>query len=65
MMFYFFQEGLILSLIHIYLFVLPSRFEGFGISLVEAMSMGVPCIASRLAGPEEVLEYGKRGHRCV
>lgn len=44
------------------LFVLPSRFEGFGISLVEAMSMGVPCIASRLAGPEEVLEYGKRGH---
>lgn len=43
------------------LFVLPSRFEGFGLSLVEAMSMGVPCIASKLAGPEEVLEYGKRG----
>ena len=43
------------------LFVLPSRFEGFGLSLVEAMSMGVPCVASKLAGPEEVLEYGKRG----
>ena len=23
--------------------------------------MGVPCVASKLAGPEEVLEYGKRG----
>lgn len=44
------------------LFVLPSRFEGFGLSLVEAMSMEVPCIASKLAGPEEVMEYGKRGH---
>lgn len=43
------------------IFVLPSRFEGFGISLVEAMGMEVPCIASRLAGPEEILEYGKRG----
>ncbi|WP_302790629.1 glycosyltransferase family 4 protein [Anaerobutyricum hallii] len=43
------------------LFVLPSRSEGFGLSLVEAMSMGVPCIASKLAGPEEVMEYGKRG----
>ena len=43
------------------LFVLNSRSEGFGLSLVEAMSMGVPCIASKLAGPEEVMEYGKRG----
>lgn len=43
------------------IFVLPSRSEGFGISLVEAMSMKIPCIASRLEGPEEVLEFGKRG----
>lgn len=37
------------------LFVLPSRLEGFGLSLVEAMSMGVPVISSRTAGPEEIV----------
>lgn len=54
-------NDVVLFLSKVDLFVLPSRFEGFGLSLVEAMSMGVPCIASKLSGPEEVLEYGKRG----
>ena len=43
------------------IFALPSRSEGFGISLVEAMSMGIPCVASRLEGPVEVLADGKYG----
>lgn len=37
------------------IFVLPSRYEGFGISLIEAMAMGIPCIASNIAGPKEII----------
>lgn len=43
------------------IFVLPSRYEGFGIALAEAMACGVPCIASRLAGPEEILNDDRLG----
>ena len=35
--------------------VVPSRSEGFGLALVEAMAMGVPCIASNIAGPREIV----------
>lgn len=43
------------------IFVLPSRYEGFGISLIEAMSMGIPCIASNLDGPAEIIGNNQRG----
>lgn len=43
------------------IFALPSRSEGFGISLVEAMTMGIPCVASNLEGPAEVLQDGEKG----
>lgn len=36
------------------LFAHPSRYEGFGIPLVEAMSFGLPIVASRIPASEEV-----------
>ena len=44
------------------IFVLPSRYEGFGIALIEALATGIPAIASNLEGPAEIMkdhpEYG-------
>lgn len=48
--------------IHRYdLFIHPSRSEGFGLTVVEAMAAKVPVIASDIEGPAEILEYGKHG----
>lgn len=43
-------------------FALPSRWEGSSVALLEAMAVGTPVIASRLAGDAaEVLEHGRYG----
>ena len=47
---------------HADLFVLASAFEGFGNVLIEAMSLGIPVVATRCpGGPWEILEDGKYG----
>ncbi len=43
------------------IFVLPSRHEAFGLVLIEAMSKGIPTIASNLDGPKEVITPGENG----
>jgi glycosyltransferase involved in cell wall biosynthesis len=43
------------------LFVLPSRNEGMGRTLVEAMAMGKPIVATRVGGVPEVLGEGEVG----
>jgi glycosyltransferase involved in cell wall biosynthesis len=43
------------------IFLLPSVSEGFSISTVEAMIAGVPVIATRSGGPEEIIDDGVSG----
>ncbi len=42
-------------------FVQPALFEGFGLTVVEAMSSGLPVFATRYGGPLEVVTNGKSG----
>ncbi|WP_209390148.1 glycosyltransferase [Chryseobacterium sp. RR2-3-20] len=48
-----------LSLMNV--FVSPSYREGFGLSLLEANLMGIPIIASRITGYEEIIKEDKNG----
>lgn len=44
------------------IFVLPSRYEGFGIAIIEAMASRVPVIASKLEGPQEIIKNNMYGY---
>ncbi len=43
------------------IFVLPSRWEGLPIALLEAMSTGLPVVATHVEGVDEVIEQGEHG----
>ena len=44
------------------LFVLPSRSEGLSNALLEAMQMGLPCVATAVGGNQEVIVEGETGY---
>jgi glycosyltransferase involved in cell wall biosynthesis len=46
------------------IFVMPSRFEGFGLVAAEAMAAGLPVVASDIEGLREVVEHEKTGYLC-
>jgi glycosyltransferase involved in cell wall biosynthesis len=43
------------------IFIQPSRFEGFGLTVVEAILSGLPVIVSNVDGPMEIIENGRYG----
>lgn len=43
------------------IFILPSVYEGFGVSLLEAMALKIPCLASDVGGIKEIIANGKNG----
>lgn len=48
------------------IFVLPSAYEGFGLSLAEAMSMGLPAVGYReCPAVNELIEDGENGLLCA
>jgi sucrose synthase len=43
------------------IFVQPSRFEAFGLTILEAMISGLPTFATQFGGPLEIIHEGKNG----
>ncbi|MEX0878322.1 MAG: glycosyltransferase [Thermoanaerobaculia bacterium] len=50
-----FQENVPRFLRQLDVFLLPSRFEGFPIAMVEALASGLPCIATPVGGVREMV----------
>ena len=46
------------------LLVLPSQAETFGCALIEAMASGVPVVATRCGGPEDIITSPELGELC-
>lgn len=55
------RDWIYANLCDYHLFVHPSRYEGFGLAVAEAMAAGIPIISSAIEGPAEILANGKYG----
>ena len=57
-------EGKLLeaTLSTVQILVMPSSYEGFGISYLEGMRFGLPAIGARAGGSDEIIRHGKNGY---
>lgn len=44
------------------IFVVPSRYETFGLVIVEAMACGTPVVATNVGGPPDIITDGQEGY---
>lgn len=49
------------SLSTYHILVQPSRFEGFGLTILEGFAAGLPVLASQIEGPAEIIKQTPRG----
>jgi glycosyltransferase involved in cell wall biosynthesis len=52
-----FAENVSDCLLNSYLFILPSRLEGLSNALLEAMSLGVPCVVTDISGNQDLIKH--------
>ena len=55
------QDWIYNNLCNFHLCIQPSRYEGFGLTVVEAMAAKVPLLVSDIEGPLEIIDHGKLG----
>lgn len=49
------------SFLNVILLLQPAFYEAFGLTVVEAMTCGLPTFATCHGGPAEIIEHGKSG----
>ena len=59
-----YQEDVQTQYVEADIVLMPSRWEGFGISAIEAGACGTPVIGSRVGGLQEAVLHGKTGFTC-
>ena len=47
------------------IFLMPSKFEGMALALIEAMEAGLCCCVSNVDGLREAIQHGENGYLCA